>query len=161
MADSVFSTFSISGQGLGVQRQRLTAIADNIANANTTRAEDGNVYRRKVVITRGLKQNSFEQALEQSVLNLKGTDGAHVPAAEMGGNSPERVLKAITARDDSAPRLVFDPAHPDANADGYVAMPNVNIVTEMVEMISAQRGFEANTSVIQAAKNIARDSLDI
>lgn len=73
----------------------------------------------------------------------------------------DQILKAQVARDNSPPRMVYDPSHPNANADGYVQMPNVNIVTEMVEMISAQRAFEANTGVITAAKNIARDSLEI
>ena len=86
----------------------------------------------------------------------------HAPTAQPGTYPPDySVLKAKSARDNTPPRLVYDPSHPDADENGYVRMPNINIVTEMVEMISAQRSFEANSQVIESAKNVARDSLEI
>lgn len=161
MAESLFSTFAISGQGMSVQRKRLSAVANNIANANTTRTEDGGPYRREVVIVRGEKQQPFLRELSEQI-GLRGGEESHLPSfGDQGLRRPVSALKSISSRDSSEPRQVYDPAHPDANEEGYVAMPNINIVTEMVEMISAQRAFEANTSVISAAKNMARDSLEI
>lgn len=161
MAENLFSTFSISGKGMGLQRQRLNAVANNIANANTTKDANGKTYQREVIVVRADKHTAFDRQLTDEIA-LRGTGASHIGnAAGMGNAGNEEVLKAVSARDNSGPRMVFDPSHPDANTEGYVAMPNVNVVTEMVEMISAQRAFEANTSVVSAAKNVARDSLDI
>lgn len=159
--ENIFSSFAFSAQGLSVQRMRLSSVAKNIANADTTRDERGHVYRREVVVVRALQRDQFDNLLQQS-LPLARSASAHVDPETPGLRPPDdRILKAQVARDNSPPRLVYDPTHPDANEDGYVQMPNVNIVTEMVEMISAQRAFEANTGAISAAKNIARDSLEI
>jgi flagellar basal-body rod protein FlgC len=161
MPENIFSSFSISGQGMSVQRMRLSATAKNIANVNTTKGPDGQPYRREVVIVRAIPGSPFEQDLEEMIA-LDRTSKDHAPNAEPGTYPPDySVLKAKTARDDSPPRLVYDPSHPDADENGYVKMPNINVVTEMVEMITAQRAFEANTGVVDAAKNIARYSLDI
>ena len=161
MAENLFTSLAISSQGLGVQRQRLSAVAKNIANANTTRGEDGNVYKREVVIARANPKAPFFKEFQEQIA-LNGTSSAHAP--NLSENALNKDSKAVTTQvvnDNSAPRKVYDPSHPDANEEGYVEMPNVNIVTEMVEMISAQRSFEANTSVITSAKNMARESLDI
>lgn len=159
--ENIFSSFAFSAQGLSVQRMRLSAVAKNIANADTTRDEYGQVYRREVVVVRALQRSTFDDILQLS-LPLARSAPSHVDPETPGLRAPDdRILTAQVARDASPPRLVYDPTHPHANEDGYVEMPNVNIVTEMVEMISAQRAFEANTAVISAAKNIARDSLDI
>lgn len=161
MAENLFSTFSISGAGMGLQRQRLNAVANNIANANTTKDANGQTYQREVIVVRAEKHTAFDRQLTDEI-TLRGTGNGHIGnAMGVGAQGKEVALKATSARDNSAPRMVFDPSHPDANEEGYVAMPNVNVVTEMVEMISAQRAFEANTSVVAAAKNVARDSLDI
>lgn len=161
MAENLFSSFNISGQGMSVQRMRLSAVARNIANANTTKGPNGQPYQREVVIVRAIPQSPFESELENQI-KLERTDNSHSHNAQPGTYPPDyRVLNARTARDNSPPRLVYDPNHPDADEKGYVKMPNINIVTEMVEMISAQRAFQANTGVIDAAKNIARDSLKI
>ena len=161
MAENIFSSFNISGQGMSVQRLRLSAVARNIANANTTKADDGMPYKREVVVVRDIKDSPFEKSMEAS-LQLDKTDNGHTGAAHANGmQGHDEVLRARTVKHNSAPRMVFDPHHPDANADGYVQMPNVNIVTEMVEMISAQRAFQANAQVVDAAKNLARYSLEI
>ena len=162
MAENIFATFDISGQGMSVQRMRLSAVANNIANINTTKGPDDEPYKREVVIVRGLKQNSFQSELINQQISLSKSDGAHAGNAGFGTYSQDNdVLRAVSARDSSPPRLIYDPSHPDADEQGYVKMPNINIVTEMVEMISAQRAFEANEGVIESAKNIARNSLDI
>lgn len=161
MAENLFTSLAISSQGLGVQRQRLSAVAKNIANANTTRGEDGNVYKREVVIARANPKAPFFKELEEQIA-LNGTSAGHAPnLSENAFNKDSKAVTTQVVNDNSAPRKVYDPSHPDANEEGYVEMPNVNIVTEMVEMISAQRSFEANTSVITSAKNMARESLDI
>jgi flagellar basal-body rod protein FlgC len=161
MSENLFATFAISGQGMSVQRMRLSSVAKNIANANTTKGADGKPYEREVVVVRAIPGSPFENELE-SQLKMTQTDSNHTPTANPQGYPPDwSVLKARTARDNTPPRLVYDPSHPDADDKGYVHMPNINVVTEMVEMISAQRAFEANTGVIEAAKNVARDSLEI
>jgi len=161
MAENLFATFAISGQGMSVQRMRLSSVAKNIANANTTKGENGKPYEREVVVVRAIPQSPFENELD-SQLKLSRTEASHAPTANPNSYPPDwNVLKARTARDNTPPRIVYDPSHPDADETGYVQFPNINIVTEMVEMISAQRGFEANTGVIESVKNVARDSLEI
>ena len=161
MAENIFASFAISGQGMSVQRMRLSATANNIANANTTKGVDGKPYEREVVVVRAIPNSPFDEELDTQI-GMSKTDSSHAPTAKAGTYPPDyNVLKAKSARDNTPPRLVYDPSHPDADEKGYVKYPNVNIVTEMVEMISAQRAFEANTSVIDSAKNVARDSLDI
>lgn len=159
--ENIFSSFSFSAQGMSVQRQRLSAVAKNIANANTTRDENGQVYRREVVVVRGHDNSSFENVMNLT-LGLQQGDAGHVNPTDPSYQAPDnQILKTRVAKDESAPRMVYDPTHPDADTEGYVKMPNVNVVTEMVEMISAQRGFEANTGVVSAAKNMAKDTLEI
>ncbi len=159
--ENIFSSFNISGQGLSVQRQRLSAVANNIANVNTTKGADGKPYQREVIIARANPQSAFDHAL-QAQISLGNTSGMHAPNTSMNYNNPDaKVVTATLGHDNSPARKVYDPAHPDADGEGYVSMPNVNIVTEMVDMISAQRAFEANTGVISSVKNIAKDSLEI
>ncbi len=161
MAENLFASFDYAGQGMSVQRMRLGATAENIANANTTSGPDGEPYKRRVVIVRELAESPFSRTLEDQIA-LGRTSGAHAGNASPANGLPDNsILEASSAEDNSPPRLVYDPAHPDANEEGYVAFPNVNIVTEMVEMIGAQRAFQANAGMIEAAKNIARDSLEI
>ncbi len=145
MAENIFSAFKVSGEGLSVQRMRLSATAKNIANINTTRDIDGEPYKREVVKVSSAGNSTFDGALSMSLGN---TDG-------------HSAIQAQIVKDDASFRIVHDPSHPDADADGYVRLPNINIVTEMVEMISAQRSFEANSGVLDAVKNMARDSLEI
>lgn len=161
MAENVFSSFNISGQGMSVQRMRLTATANNIANVNTTAGVDGKPYQRQVVVVRAIPDSPFEETLYDQIA-MKRTSEDHAPNANPTSYPPDySVLRARTAQDNTPPRIVYDPSHPDANEEGYVEYPNINVVTEMVEMITAQRGFEANTGAFEAAKNVARYSLEI
>ncbi|HOV91743.1 MAG TPA: flagellar basal body rod protein FlgC [Candidatus Kapabacteria bacterium] len=161
MSENIFSTFSISGQGMTVQRMKLSATAKNIANANTTRGVNGKPYQREVVVVRAVNPTPFEQQI-QDQLELKRTSVEHGPNIHQGVEQEDtRVITANIGRDNTQERIVYDPSHPDADNKGYVHYPNINIVTEMVEMITAQRAFEANTTMIEAAKNIARNSLEI
>jgi len=113
---------------------RLDAIANNIANANTTRTDRGGPYRKMEVVFRAKADSSG---------NMSGVD----------------VEDVIESSD--PPKMVYEPSHPDADSDGMVAMPNINIVEEMVDMISATRAYEANVQAIQAAKSMAMKALEI
>lgn len=153
MENNVFEIFRVAGDGLSFQRKRLESIARNIANANVTRANNGEPYRREIVIARSVEDTKFSKELTDAIIS-----GLNIMDVGEGHNQTMKIEKLI---DDSDSRLVYEPSHPDADEKGYVRYPNVNIVTEMVDMISAQRAFEANVSIIESAKNVARDSLDI
>ncbi|MCL6471324.1 MAG: flagellar basal body rod protein FlgC [Firmicutes bacterium] len=141
---SLFSTLRISASGLTANRLWLDTISSNIANANTTRTAEGGPYRRRDVIMAPRGGGGFARLFGSA------------------GTSPGQGVEVIgITKDTSAPRLVYNPSHPDADANGYVAMPNINIVTEMVNMVAAQRAYEANVTVIAAAKSMAMKSLEI
>ncbi len=161
MAGNLFHSIAISAQGLALQRQRLSSIAKNIANADATRGPNGEPYRREVVLARAHPADAFETALGTQ-LRLQQTASGHAPTIEPPHRwRPPQVLSTTLIHDPAPFRLIYDPTHPDADASGYVRYPNVNVVTEMVELIGAQRAFEANVAVIEAAKAMARDSLEI
>ncbi len=162
--EAMFAGLNISSAGLTAQRKRMNAIASNLANAETTKTEKGGPYRRKMVQLKAKGEHMFGTALRQAGLRLSTTNEAHmadVPVAAEGTDQVDESITATETEDPSAPRLVFDPGNPDANPDGYVNMPNVNVVTEMVGMMTASRSFEANVVAIDAAKNMAKDSLEI
>lgn len=162
--DKVFAGLTISSAGLGAQRRRMNAIAENLANADTTRAEGGGPYRRKIVELKARGAQLFAGMLRQSTPVLAKTQPGHIAAAApswSGNPSQMSVVDVAETHDQSPPRMVYDPGNPDADPNGYVAMPNVNVVTEMVNMISASRAFEANVVAVNAAKNMAKDSLEI
>lgn len=134
----------IAASGLSAQRTRLDAISANIANAETTRGVDGTPYRRKVV---RLEEVGFEPL-------LTGTTAE--PEAESGG------VRVVAVEEDlSEGALVYDPGHPDADENGYVTMPNVDITTEMVDLMETRRLFEANATVFQAIKSMLRRSTQL
>jgi len=132
---NLFHTMDISASGLTAQRLRLDTIANNLANAETTRTVDGTPYRRQVPVFREV---------------LDGISG------DLGGVEVVEIVK-----DQSPFRMVYDPGHPDANPEGYVLYPNVNPVIEMTDMISATRSYEANLSVMNACKSMFLKALDI
>ncbi len=160
--ENIFSIFHISGQGLSVQRLRLKTVAKNIANAEVTKTQNGGPYRREVVIVRAIEPQPFVEHLKtQIALVTSRPDHFNDFWTQQRDQQADLTLRSRIAKDATPPRLVYDPTHPDANAEGYVAYPNVNIVTEMVEMIAAERGFQANTAVLTATKNIAREAIEI
>ena len=135
----------ISSSGLSAQRVRMNVISSNLANANTTRTIQGGPYKRKDVVF----------AAQQGSGPFQNTLKTHTDRTL----SEVRVVKIIT--DPRPPQLKYDPQHPDANKQGYVAMPNVNIVEEMVNMISATRSYEASVAAINATKSMALKALEI
>ena len=149
---SMFGALDISASGLSAERMRMDVTAENLANAETTRGPNGGPYRRKEVVLQTAQGDGFRSALAGAIGNVPGMGGS--PAN--GG-----VQVAGIAQDPAAPRMVYDPGHPDANAQGYVAMPNVNPVTEMVDLISASRAYEANVTAMQTAKAMFSKTFDL
>ncbi len=134
---SLMPGIEISASGLDAERRRMDVIANNVANAQTTRGADGKVFQRKDVV--------FGQRLDSAM-----GDG------DLGG---VEVLDVVA--DESPGRRVYRPGHPDAGEDGFVEMPNVNSVAEMVDMMTASRAFEANLSAMKASRNMAAKALGI
>ena len=161
----IFDTIDISATGLSAQRRKLTAIAGNIANVDTTRTDEGGPYkRRRVVMLEAPRMTKFSTMLEEQKSRLTRTDFKHMIESEP---RPEEifvgsgVMTQEVREEPLKPRLVLDPNHPDAREDGYVVFPDINVVTEMVDMISASRAYEANATVMSAAKDMVNRSLEI
>lgn len=145
---SMFLGIDAAASGLTAERLRMDVISNNIANANTTRTTEGGAYHRRYVVfePRMKGESSFASFLEKSKNKLSAGSGVRATRIE--------------ADNEQGP-LVYDPSHPDADANGYVERPNVNIVSEMVDMITASRAYEANTTTIQAAKSMVTKALDM
>ena len=141
---SLFGGLEISASALTAERLRMDVVAENLANAQTTRGADGQPYRRKEVVLQ-------ERA---------GSFGASLSAA-MSKSSGAGVEVAAVVEDQTPLKRVYDPGHPDADAEGYVSMPNVDTVTEMVDLIGAQRAYEANVTAMQAAKQMFARTLEL
>ena len=142
---SLFDAINTAASGLSAERLRMDVVAENLANAQTTRGADGQAYRRKVVVLQEDGGSNFGATL----------DGA------MKSSGPNGVKVTQIAQDATPNRLVYDPGHPDADERGYVPMPNVQPVTEMVDLITASRGYEANVQTLTAAKSMFQKALDI
>ncbi len=161
----IFDAIDVSATGLSAQRRKLNAISSNIANVDTTRTEEGGPYKRKrVIMIESPHKARFHNILQNEKNRLSGTDGSHLP----GGPGPtlEELLGAgvetVEIREEPVePRLVYDPAHPDAREDGYVVYPDINVVTEMVDMIAASRAYEANVTAMSASKDMIQRALEI
>jgi flagellar basal-body rod protein FlgC len=145
---SMFGGLEISGSALTAQRLRMNVTAENIANAETTKGADGQPYRRKEV---------YLEAVGHA-----GSFGSQLSKA-MGGSgvAPGGVQARQITEDPTNGKLVYDPSHPDADQQGYVRMPNVDTVTEMVDLIDAQRAYEANVTAMSAAKQMFAKTLEI
>jgi flagellar basal-body rod protein FlgC len=140
-----FSALDISASALTAERTRMNLISGNLANANTTRTADGGPYKRKdAVFSLQQKSPSFGDTLNR-----------------LSAGNPLGVEVTEIREDNSPPRLQFDPHHPDADAKGYVSLPNVNVVEEMADMINASRSYEANITAAQAAKGMAMKTLEL
>ena len=137
-------SLNISGSGLTAQKYRMEIVAQNLANADTTRTEAGGPYRRKLVVLQEIgSTGTFAQALR----------------ASSGASGGVRVLEVLDDTDDF--KVEYDPTHPDANEDGYVQLPNVDTTQEMVDMMSASRLYEANVTAFNAMKAMATKALEI
>jgi len=146
MTDSLFPSLSISAAGMTAQRRRMETIAENIANAESTRGDHGGPYRRREVVFESIRP-------EQNFSDIF--------SANLDRNRTLSVRVSGVVQDKRPFRMVYDPSHPDADAKGMVRMPNINPVEEMVDMTSATRGFEANVSAFEAAKRMFLKSLEL
>lgn len=142
---SAFGAMDISASGMTAQRLRTDVIAENIANVNTTRDENGTAYRRKTVVFEEKPSDSFNDYLSVASSSI--------------GNGVK--VSAIVEDTETAMTLVYDPSHPDANEEGYVEYPNVNTVTEMTNLIDASRAYEANVTAFNATKSMTTQALQI
>lgn len=142
---SFLEGLQISSSGLAAERVRMNVISSNLANANTTRTEEGGPYRRKdVVFTARNSGGSFDKLMRLALDN-------HLKEVKVDG----------IVSDQKPPRLVFNPNHPDANAQGYVEMPNIALMEEMVNMITSNRSFESDVEAIQSTKRMAESAISI
>ena len=135
----------VSSSGMTAQRTRMNAIASNIANVNTTKTPEGGPYRRKEVVLSAMpQQRNFGEI-------LAGKVDADIDRVQVTDIQPDR----------KGPLLKYEPNHPDANAEGYVAYPDINVMQEMVDMLQASRGYEANISAMNTSKNMALSAIEI
>lgn len=144
----LFNSFNISASALTAQRLRMDIISQNIANVNTTRTAEGTPYRRKTVVFQEKESDiPFSQYLSEQSRNQYLTGGG---------------VRVTGIVEDSTPfKEVYDPSHPDADENGIVRMPNVEVVSEMVNMISATRAYEANVTALNSSKSMAIKALEI
>ena len=154
---SFLSSFDISGYGLSAQRVRVNTISSNIANAQTTRTEEGGPYRRREVL---FKAVDFQSQLNEMLQNDSDMLGYSDPLREgaMGDKPNPAIMSVIIdkiVRDDSDFKMKYDPAHPDADANGYVAFPNINPVIEMADLVEATRSYQANVAAFESSKAMA------
>lgn len=145
MSISVFKAMELNGQALSAQRTRLDLISSNLANAQTTRTPEGGPYRRRdVALASDVARGQFGEVLHDELME------------------PTRTVQVLEVVADDAPaRMVFDPTHPDAGPDGYVAMPNVDPLEEMVNMITVMRGYQANLNVFSSLQEMTTRALSI
>ncbi len=160
-----FTGFDISAKGLSVQRKKMNLIAENIANADTTRTDDGKPYQRKFISVEQ-QQDQFKNNLISAgrSIRLNTTNNDHISnpnGTPFQVSASDEGLKINELQDQSVGEIVYMPDSPDADEDGYVQMSNVNIITEMVDMIAASRSYEANLTALNSSKQIAKDSLEI
>ncbi|MDF2590144.1 MAG: hypothetical protein K0S41_3985 [Anaerocolumna sp.] len=143
---SLISGMNISASGMTAQRLRMDIISQNIANVNTTRDENGEAYKRKLVVFAERNSNTFANMLKNASGNISG-NGVKVTN--------------IVEDTETAMKVVYDPSHPDADENGYVSYPNVNTVTEMTDLIDASRSYEANVTAFNAMKSMALKGLEV
>lgn len=145
---NLFKMFAISGAGMAAQRDRMSVITGNLANTETTRTPEGGPYRRRDIIFQAVPANGeFADLLSENFFD-----------------HPEGLLSVEVAgirQSSRAPRQIFDPKHPDANTEGYVSLPDINVIEEMVDLMSAVRSYEANLTAYNTTKGLVRRLLEI
>ncbi len=145
---AMFQAFNISASGMAAQRFRTDIISENVANATTTRTPEGGPYTRKIV--------TFE---ERDLTIFSGVLDSELKKRSAVGNGVK--VSLVTEDEETEHVMEYDPSHPDADENGYVTYPNVNIVTEMTNLIDASRSYEANVTALSAAKSIAQSAISI
>ena len=160
---SFLNSFDISGYGLSAQRVRVNTISANIANAQNTRTEEGGPYRRREVLFKAINFNPlFNQAIDAQNDTLGYSDPLR--EGDFGKKANPAIMSVVVdkiVRDDSGTKMKYDPGHPDADAKGYVAYPNINPVVEMADLVEATRSYQANVAAFESAKNMATSAISI
>ncbi len=142
---SLFNSIDVSATGLTAERLRMDIISENIANAETTRTASGGPYRRKIPIYKELESSTFSSVFSEALNNNSGSG-----------------VEVVGIKDDMSPFVrKYEPEHPDANEDGYVLLPNVNVVSEMINMVSASKAYEANVTAMNSTKSMMMKALEI
>lgn len=161
----LFTSFRIAHDGLSAQRTRLNTVAGNLANVNTTRTAEGGPYKRKLPVFEAQPLEEIFPASEELYTGenspIISVDGEEIDDPYQNHDKVSSVSLAEIQEDDAPNRMVYEPNHPDANNEGYVAYPNVDPVMEMVDLISTSRSYEANVSVIDAIKKMANQAISI
>lgn len=145
MSSGIFNAMDVAATGMTAQRTRMDIIAQNIANVNTTRDENGEVYKRQTVVFRQNSNVTFDTVLSNKLESFQA----------------KGVKIAAIVEDTTEGAMVYDPTHPDADENGYVTYPNVNTVTEMTNLIDASRSYEASATAFEAAKSMAAKGLEL
>jgi flagellar basal-body rod protein FlgC len=167
---SLFRAFDVSAAGLTAQRARLNVISTNLANTQTTRTPEGGPYHRRVLTVSsgpdGGGSPVFEELLEAKragLIEVSRTSPRHLSDPELVSfpGKPEGVTFEVHEDTTTPGRMEYDPGHPDANAQGYVEYPNVDVVKEMVDLMAASRAYEANVTTLGATKAMIKKSLEI
>ncbi len=161
----MFTAFDITASGLTAERYRMDTIAENIANTNTTRTGDGTPYRRKVVVFETKETKQDRHSFGRVLSTIVGTGRAqqnhdrNIVSDDLIGYGVK--IPKIEEDTDTPMNMVYDPSHPDADENGYVTYPNVNTITEMTNLIDANRAYEANATVFNASKSMMNTGLQL
>lgn len=170
---SIFRAMQINTSGLNLERLKLDTISTNITNMNTTRTEEGGPYRRKVVLfTENLEsasnrlrmlstENGSNNRYNINKTNILNERTIQNTVSQLSGASSEGVKVIGVGEDNSEMTMEYDPEHPDADENGYVTKPNVNMVDEMIDLIKTQRSYEANVTALNTSKSILKKALEI
>ena len=172
LTENFSPAFFISSSGMSAQRIRMNTISANLANANTTRTPEGGPYRKQTTVLSArydypefvpLPEETSVTDRDQNLLMPAHTSEGHMPLAQFRPRDPIGLGVKVEGivEDMAEPRLVYDPEHPDANGEGYVAYPNITVSTEMVDLISATRAYEANVTAFNSYKTMLNKALEI
>lgn len=168
MSLRIFGNMDVSASGLRGMRAKMNVISENIANAQTTRTPEGGPYRRKDVVLRQAEPTDpqpISRPRPEGFSDLLRTHQAHMDLPLSGGGDQElprgSELEVVEAEDSQPFKLLYNPGHPDADEQGYVLMPNIDVVREFVDLIAAQRAYDANVSAIDTSKKMFMRALEI
>jgi len=161
----IFKAMQVSASGLSAQRQKMNAVASNIANIETSNTPEGGPYKRKRVAFSEIKETKdFASHIKEQFGKLKATNRKHISRGSSGFSKKVEISK-VSAKEEVNPdqevKLIYDPSHPDADDKGYVALPNINTINEMVDMMDASRAYEANLQALKSARDMANKALDM
>jgi flagellar basal-body rod protein FlgC len=160
--EGIFSAFQTTLKGLRTEMKKLEAISENVANSERAPEENGKLYKRKIVLSKNAKKYKDLDFGQQMNLKLSENQGRHIESFTEQDDIKMRENKDFyDVVELKGEKLVYNPAHPRANEEGYVRLPNVNMVEEMVDLMAASRAYEANINVMNAGKKMASDTLKI